>query len=780
MKNSNLFVFIIQFILISSSIQGQERDRKIFKGEDNQKTEILVNDQNNIEKNSTVILTDIGVIANKTAQKQPELILKPLKIELNNPRPFIASHILWKGSSLEASESIISFRTSKDGKTWTKWKKGSFDDHGSDHNEDHDHKEELGKELTSALEYLDTDVKYIQYKLRFSGNKKTTIKEAILYQYSPGDTPEKTKKAIQKISNQASKASCTKPPVISRSQWGAQPPRNGIPSSNVTHLIVHHEAGSNSSNDWAARVRAIQNFHRNTRGWSDIGYNFLIDPNGIIYEGRAGGDNAIGAHFCSRNRNTMGVCMLGNYSNITPKVATQNSLKRLLAWKANKENINPSGISYHYSIGSLKNIAGHRDNGGCSSCPGDGGYSILPDLRIGVQELINNGCSGGGGSNDTQAPATTISATGGNTQTGDFTANFNDTDNIGVTRRFYQVLEKYGNNWYTNRNNGFFNDNFNVFYAGYTTGDGNWTSSNGRLRQANTSSDNTKLSSYLAQNSGLPYLYEFAAKVASSSGPRKFGIHIMADDATQTQRGNSYLIWFSGEDNKVRIYETINNVLNFRAIADVTQDNNWANYKITYSPGFGVIEIFKNNRAILRWTDSSPIRNGSSISLRTNKTVVEFDDLKVYKFRDGTTQTITAGSAVTKDLRRRNGKIKSLVRDAAGNWSSPGNLDVTISSLSRQNLKDDTKLINQNIILYPNPTEGKGTTLRFPATQNENSTISIYDVAGKKVKTITHKNTGAGVTNINIDTYIANLHEGQYFIKVSNSKISGSVNFVKQ
>ncbi len=280
---------------------------------------------------------------------------------------------------------------------------------------------------------------------------------------------------------------------------------------------------------------------------------------------------------------------------------------------------------------------------------------------------------------DTASPTTNISASGGNTPSGDFTANFNDQDNVGVTRRFYQALEKYGDNWYANRGNGFFNDNCNILYSGYTIGAGNWTINEKHLRQSNTNSDNTQLSSFLSQNSGLPYLYEFAAKVESTSGPRKFGIHIMASDSNQSQRGNSYLIWFSGEDNKVRIYETVNNVLNFRAIGDAPQDNKWANYKITYSPAYGVLEIFKNNKSILKWTDASPIKNGSSISLRTNKTIVEFDDLKVYKFRAGNNQTITAGSAITKDIRRRNGKVKSLVRDAAGNWSNAGNLDVTLN-----------------------------------------------------------------------------------------------------
>ncbi|SHJ63719.1 T9SS type A sorting domain-containing protein, partial [Aquimarina spongiae] len=382
---------------------------------------------------------------------------------------------------------------------------------------------------------------------------------------------------------------------------------------------------------------------------------------------------------------------------------------------------------------------------------------------------------------DTTAPTTSISASGGTTQAGDFTANFTDNDNVGVTRRFYQALEKYGDNWYANRGNGFFNDNCNVLYSGYTIGAGNWSISNKHLRQSNTGSDNTQLSSFLSQNSGLPYLYEFAAKVESTSGSRKFGIHIMASDGSLSQRGNSYLIWFSGEDNKVRIYETVNNVLNTRAIGDAPQDNKWANYKITYSPAFGVLEIFKNNRSLLKWTDTSPIKNGSSISLRTNKTVVEFDDLKVYKFRAGNSQVITAGSAVTKDMRRRNGKVKSLVRDATGNWSAPGNLDVTISSLSKQNntIIDDTFLTN-TVVVYPNPTNGKQLMLTYDSDYTSKATISLFDLAGKLIHQKSNQSGKEPERNIDISDMVHEIPTGTYFLKVNNGAQISTTRIIKQ
>ncbi|WP_298313571.1 peptidoglycan DD-metalloendopeptidase family protein [uncultured Aquimarina sp.] len=416
-----------------------------------------------------------------------------------------------------------------------------------------------------------------------------------------------------------------------------------------------------------------------------------------------------------------------------------------------------------------------RAAGGNSPTPGS-----FVDAGQPRQNYIYRSQNTFGSQTDTQAPTTSITAIGGNTQPGDFTANFSDNDNVGVTRKFYQVLEKYGSNWYANRGNGFFNDNFNIFYSGYVKGAGNWVINNGHLMQSDTSSDNTKLNTFLSQNSGLPYLYEFSAKILSINGPRKFGIHIMADNPDQSQRGNSYLIWFSGEDNKVRVYETVNNQLNFRAIDNVSLDNKWANYKITYSPGFGVIEVFKNNKSILKWTDSSPIKNGSTISLRTNKTSMEFDDLKVYKFRANNTITISAGSAVNKDIRRRNGKIKSLVRDAASNWSSPGNLDVTISSLTRQNtnLQDDT-YVNHSVEIYPNPTNGKNITLSYQSTAGSHTAISIIDITGRTLKSFREYTKESENHTIDLSNYFASIKNGQYFIKVSSDIGSKTIPVIK-
>ncbi len=766
MKRILFFIIIIQCFLWNN--RGLAQESVLLDGEDFKSDIILFHPENLMVNNGLIKYTDKKITVEATHTKLTTLTLNPVKINLNNPKPFISSYTVWKGTGIYKNNLNLSFRTSTDGVLWTDWKKTVFEGHF----------EENGEQLVSVMTFLKVNVKFIQYKVAFSAKEKITISNIKINQYSPGNTPEKTKLDIKNKVNDKSFMGCEKPNVISRDQWNARYVNGDIFQPTIaTHLIVHHEVGANTSSDWAARVRAIQNFHMDGNGWSDIGYNFLISPTGTIYEGRAGGDRSTGAHFCGKNSQTMGVCMLGDYSTVTPTNLTQEALASLFAWKANKENIDPEGASYHYSVGTLNNIAGHRDGGGCTVCPGDGGYDILENLRTTTGTLLDNDCNDV--PIDTMNPTTTVSVPGGTAQAGDFNVNFNDNDNIRVTRKYYQALEKYGDNWYANSDNGFFNDNYNELYSGYALGDGNWSSADGHLRQSNTLSENTSLSTSLSQNTSLPYLYEFSAKIISQDGPRKFGIHIMSSDYSLSERGNSYLIWFSGEDNKLRIYETADNVLNIRETVDVELDNEWSNYKITYSPSYGVIQVFKNNKLVLYWTDTSPITSGNAISLRTNATEMDFDDLKVYKYRANNSVTITAGDEVTKDIRTTQGRINSLVRDEAGNWSQTGSEDVTISTILGVNDTYDLNASNK-IMIYPNPTDGSRVVLKYYGSFEKSANLSIIDIGGRMINTIKQKTNTNNIQSIDLSGYFSFLQSGYYFIKVDNGMRTHMIKVLKK
>ena len=201
-----------------------------------------------------------------------------------------------------------------------------------------------------------------------------------------------------------------KPNVISRDVWCSsslcRPDEgnsgNGCVDSDklyygdVTHLVVHHTVTSNDATNWAPVVRAIWQYHAFSRCWGDIGYNYLIDPNGVIYEGHRGGDNVMGTHAGHINADSMGVSLLGTfteagppYYGIKPPPAMANSLVNLLAWKADLEDIDPWDSAHADSLGSGRpSLMGHRDAHGTTSCPGQQAHDMLPEIRQRVAERL--------------------------------------------------------------------------------------------------------------------------------------------------------------------------------------------------------------------------------------------------------------------------------------------------------------------------------------------------------------------------------------------------------
>jgi hypothetical protein len=198
-----------------------------------------------------------------------------------------------------------------------------------------------------------------------------------------------------------------RPSIISRSGWGANESlRRGSPSyaSNVRAVTVHHTAGNNSYTREQAPgiVRGIYHYHTQSLGWSDIGYNMLVDRYGRIYEGRFGGlDRAvIGAHAGGFNSGTFGISILGTFTSVAPTTASFNAMADAIAWKAAIHGVDPkgrvtltSGGSTRYSAGTrvtLPTIFGHRDVS-ATECPGTQFYNRLPQLRDRVASLAAQG-----------------------------------------------------------------------------------------------------------------------------------------------------------------------------------------------------------------------------------------------------------------------------------------------------------------------------------------------------------------------------------------------------
>ena len=202
-------------------------------------------------------------------------------------------------------------------------------------------------------------------------------------------------------------------PVTTRAEWGANASyMSWDPDyASAGHVVVHHTAGTNnySAGQSASIVRGIYYYHAVTLDWGDIGYNFLIDKYGTVFEGRSGsvaapaGEMSVGAHARGVNTGTMGLSMMGDYSSVSPSDAQLSSVGKMAGWFLRRAGITDANgwaglnvwTTERYQAGStisMPRILGHRDVG-YTSCPGNVGYSKLGTIRTIAQQQI----SGSGG-----------------------------------------------------------------------------------------------------------------------------------------------------------------------------------------------------------------------------------------------------------------------------------------------------------------------------------------------------------------------------------------------
>lgn len=150
-------------------------------------------------------------------------------------------------------------------------------------------------------------------------------------------------------------------------------------AKNVDFIVVHHTALDATGLDGKKAVQAVFNSHVLFRGWGDIGYNYLIDEKGNVYEGRLGGSKAIGGHSLPLNKVSMGIALLGNYENNEVTAPMLNSLIKLIEEKSLLYKINPTGKTT-YKEKKYNNVQGHYEND-ATACPGVYVIDILPELR---------------------------------------------------------------------------------------------------------------------------------------------------------------------------------------------------------------------------------------------------------------------------------------------------------------------------------------------------------------------------------------------------------------
>lgn len=195
------------------------------------------------------------------------------------------------------------------------------------------------------------------------------------------------------ISTQSPVPSLERPPIVSREEWGASLAYGGTERGasewtpeyeTVEHVIIHHSETSNFR-DPLSEIRSIHYYHAITRGWGDIGYNYLVDFMGNVYEGRVGGDNVVGGHAYQYAYGSAGICTMGSF---TLDAATPEALAGLIwitAWAG--RYLEPLGRADFHEQPNLPAICGHRDVND-STCPGDGLYADMDYIREAVADVL--------------------------------------------------------------------------------------------------------------------------------------------------------------------------------------------------------------------------------------------------------------------------------------------------------------------------------------------------------------------------------------------------------
>ncbi len=213
------------------------------------------------------------------------------------------------------------------------------------------------------------------------------------------DSPA-TRQAPDRLAKKKKKAKPTaapRPRLRGRRAWGADPRLRERPARinrTIQQVHIHHTASSNKYTraQVPGLLRGIYRYHTVNLGWSDIGYNFLVDRFGRTWVGRAGGAArpVRGAHTLGFNHNSTGVAVLGNYEVLRPSRRVKTALVHLAAWKLDKYGRHPRRRVVVYSQGSdrqpagtrarLPTIDGHRDTND-TACPGKKLYAKLRGIR---------------------------------------------------------------------------------------------------------------------------------------------------------------------------------------------------------------------------------------------------------------------------------------------------------------------------------------------------------------------------------------------------------------
>ena len=314
----------------------------------------------------------------------------------------------WEADVPSASALSFEVRASGDGESWSEWTEVLLDA---------DATFESGEGFQGGLVFVALS-RSVQYRALLSTTDAAEVpvlEEITLFLIStqPGPTIQEARASIR-----AAEVSegVPRPKIISRAGWGAREDLvTLVPQIEpLQKIIIHHTATQNFAEDPAAGVRAVFYYHAVTQGWGDIGYNYLIDVAGNVYEGRKGGDGVVGTHALRFSHGSIGIALLGDFSTAEVPAEMERALTELVSWLSDRFGIDPRATSEFHDL-ELPNILGHRDVI-YTTCPGRLAYDRLISYRetvwqklLGHDPRLDLDCPGEG--EILVGPSTTLTAT---------------------------------------------------------------------------------------------------------------------------------------------------------------------------------------------------------------------------------------------------------------------------------------------------------------------------------------------------------------------------------
>ncbi|MBT6143276.1 N-acetylmuramoyl-L-alanine amidase, partial [bacterium] len=157
-------------------------------------------------------------------------------------------------------------------------------------------------------------------------------------------------------------------------------------AKDIKMIVIHHTASTRELDNPTQAIKNIHEYHTNVKQWGDIGYHYIVAPDGKIFEGRAGGPGVIGGHSYDVNKVSVGISVMGNYESDQVSNATMQALAKLIEKLVLQHDLDINA-KVAYKKMQIDVLAGHRDTGK-TLCPGKNLYSRLNELRSWVSSNL--------------------------------------------------------------------------------------------------------------------------------------------------------------------------------------------------------------------------------------------------------------------------------------------------------------------------------------------------------------------------------------------------------